>query len=236
MTRIYDDPELFVDDALTGFVAANPDHVARVDGVIVRSTETPPGQVAVVVVGGSGHYPAFAGLVGPGLAAGATCANVFASPAAGQIYRVARAAHVGGGVLLGYGNYAGDAMHSTLAQQRLYAEGIETRTVLVTDDIASASTDETDKRRGIACDLAVFKIAGAAAEAGLSLDEVEKVASTANKRTLSLGVAFDGCTLPGSHAPLFTAWWCCSTAWARSSTRNSSCSMARPRNYFCRPD
>ncbi|MFC8039198.1 dihydroxyacetone kinase subunit DhaL [Paenarthrobacter sp. NPDC057355] len=203
MTRIFDDAADFADDALDGFVAANRGYVARVDGGVVRSTEIPAGQVALVVGGGSGHYPAFAGLVGPGLAAGSACGNMFASPAAGQVYRVAKAANAGGGVLLSYGNYAGDVLHFGQAQLRLNAEGIETRTVTVTDDIASAPIEQLDKRRGIAGDLTVFKIAGAAAEAGLDLDGVERLAIKTNYRTRSLGVAFDGCTLPGAKDPLF---------------------------------
>ena len=204
MTQIFDNPADFADEALDGFVAANRGYVARVDGGVVRSTEVPAGQVALVVGGGSGHYPAFAGLVGPGLATASACGNMFASPAAGQVYRVAKAANAGGGVLLSYGNYAGDVLHFGQAQLRLNAEGIETRTVLVTDDIASAPLDQIEKRRGIAGDLTVFKIAGAAAEAGLSLDDVERLAIRTNYRTRSLGVAFDGCTLPGAEAPLFS--------------------------------
>ena len=203
MTQIFDNPADFADEALDGFVAANRGYVARVDGGVVRSTEVPAGQVALVVGGGSGHYPAFAGLVGPGLATGSACGNMFASPAAGQVYRVAKAANAGGGVLLSYGNYAGDVLHFGQAQLRLNAEGIETRTVVVTDDIASAPLDQIGKRRGIAGDLTVFKIAGAAAEAGLDLDAVERLAIRTNYRTRSLGVAFDGCTLPGADAPLF---------------------------------
>lgn len=204
MTQIFDNPADFADEALDGFVAANRGYVTRVDGGVVRSTEIPAGQVALVVGGGSGHYPAFAGLVGPGLAAASACGNMFASPAAGQVYRVAKAANAGGGVLLSYGNYAGDVLHFGQAQLRLNAEGIPTRTVLVTDDIASAPLEQIDKRRGIAGDLTVFKIAGAAAEAGLDLDDVERLAIRTNYRTRSLGVAFDGCTLPGADAPLFS--------------------------------
>ncbi|TLM72727.1 dihydroxyacetone kinase family protein [Pseudarthrobacter sp. NamB4] len=204
MTKIFDDPGQFADEALDGFVAANSQYVARVDGGVVRATEFPAGQVALVIGGGSGHYPAFAGLVGAGLAAGSACGNMFASPSAGQVYRVARASQAGGGVLLSYGNYAGDVLHFGQAQEKLNAEGIETRTVLVTDDIASAPLEEIGKRRGIAGDLTVFKVAGAAAEAGLDLDEVERLAIKANHHTRSLGVAFAGCTLPGATEPLFT--------------------------------
>ncbi|HET6504122.1 MAG TPA: dihydroxyacetone kinase family protein [Amycolatopsis sp.] len=204
MTRIFDDPAVFEADALDGLAAAPPAYVSRVDGGVVRSTVVPRGQVALVVGGGSGHYPAFAGLVGPGIATGSACGNLFASPAVGQIYRVAKACDHGGGVLFSFGNYAGDVLNFGQAQQRLREEGIDARTVLVTDDIASAPPDEFAKRRGIAGDLAVYKIAGAAAESGLPLDEVERLARKANERTRSLGVAFGGCTVPGAPEPLFT--------------------------------
>lgn len=204
MTRVLDTAEAFVQDALAGFAAVHADLVRTVDGGVVRADPLPPGRVAVVVGGGSGHYPAFAGVVGSGLAAGAVCGNVFTSPSAGQAYRVASAADAGGGVLFSYGNYAGDVLHFGAAQERLRAEGIDTRTLLVTDDIASAPPERIADRRGIAGDFVVFKVAGAAAERGDSLDEVERLAIAANHRTRTLGVAFGGCTFPGADGPLFT--------------------------------
>ncbi|WP_454855073.1 dihydroxyacetone kinase family protein [Promicromonospora soli] len=204
MTRVLDSAEGFVRDALAGFAAVHGDLVRRVDGGVVRADPLPPGRVAVVVGGGSGHYPAFAGVVGSGLAAGAVCGNVFTSPSAGQAYRVADAADAGGGVLFSFGNYAGDVLHFGAAQERLRAEGIDARTLLVTDDIASAPLDRIADRRGIAGDFVVFKVAGAAAERGDSLDEVERLAIAANHRTRTLGVAFGGCTFPGADGPLFT--------------------------------
>ncbi len=204
MTRIFQDPDRFVEDALAGFVRANKSTVRRVDGGVVRAQPLREGQVAVVVGGGSGHYPAFAGLVGEGMAAGAVCGNIFSSPSAGQATRVAQEAEAGGGVLFSYGNYAGDVIHFGAASARLRDAGIEVRTVLVTDDIASASIDESQRRRGVAGDLCVFRIAGAAAERGDDLDEVERLARLANERTRSHGVAFAGCTLPGADRPLFS--------------------------------
>jgi len=203
MTKIFDDPTEFADAAIDGLVAAHRNRLERVDGGVVRASEMKQNQVAVVIGGGSGHYPAFAGLVGPGLAAGSACGNLFASPSAGQIYRVAKTAATGGGVLLSYGNYAGDVLHFGQAEERLNAEGIKTRTVVVTDDIASAPPERKHERRGIAGDLTVFKVAGAASEEGADLDEVVRLAQKANERTRSLGVAFDGCTLPGAESPLF---------------------------------
>src|SRR5690349_23663867 len=176
MTRLYDDPARFAEDLLEGFLDAHGERVVGVSGGVVRAAETPAGKVAVVVGGGSGHYPAFCGVVGTGFADGAVVGNVFTSPSTQEAYSVGRAAANGAGLLFSTGNYAGDVMNFTLAQQRLVGEGIDTRVVFVTDDIASAPVEEIHKRRGIAGDFVVFKIAGAAAEAGYDLDGVERVA------------------------------------------------------------
>jgi dihydroxyacetone kinase len=204
MTRLWNEPADFADEMIDGFVAANGRYVRRVPGGVVRSTASPAGQVAVVIGGGSGHYPAFGGLVGPGLAHGAAMGNLFASPSTQQVFSVARAADNGGGVFFSYGNYAGDVLNFDAAQERLRAEGIACETVTVTDDIFSATADEKHKRRGIAGDLTVFRIAGAAAAAGADLAEVARLARHANERTRSFGVAFTGCTLPGAEQPLFS--------------------------------
>jgi len=204
MTTIFDAPEDFATTALAGFSAIYRRHVRLVRGGVVRATKVPDGKVAVVIGGGSGHYPAFAGYVGPGLADAAVAGDVFASPSTASVARVCRQAENGGGILLGFGNYAGDVLNFGVAAERLRAEGIDVRIVPVTDDVASAPVDSIAQRRGIAGDVIVFKIAGAAAEAGLSLDAVERIARHANARTVSFGVAFGGCTLPGAAGPLFT--------------------------------
>ena len=204
MSYLPTDPARFAEQAVDGFAASHPRHVKRVDGGVIRLSPMGPGQVGVVVGGGSGHYPAFAGLVGSGMASAAVCGNIFASPSAGQVQRVGSAVEQGGGLLLTFGNYAGDVLHFSLGAERLRRQGIDVRIVTVTDDIASAGSDQMEQRRGIAGGLAVYKVAGAAAEAGLSLDAVEHLARKANARTRTLGVAFSGCTLPGASAPLFT--------------------------------
>ncbi|MBK0417807.1 dihydroxyacetone kinase family protein [Leucobacter sp. CSA1] len=203
MTRLFNDPDEFAAEMIEGFAAASARWVRAVPGGVVRSTRGAEPTVALVIGGGSGHYPAFGGLVGPGLAHGAAMGNLFASPSAQRVHSVAAAADEGRGVLLSYGNYAGDVLHFDQAQERLRAEGVDCRTVRVTDDVSSAPAEEIEKRRGIAGDLTVFKIAGAAAEAGYDLDGVERVANRANSRTRSFGVAFGGCTLPGADEPLF---------------------------------
>ena len=204
MTRLFNEPSAFADEMIEGFVASHGRWVKRVAGGVVRSTKSTPDTVALVIGGGSGHYPAFAGLVGQGLAHGAAIGNLFASPSAQQVYYVAKAANNGAGVLLGYGNYAGDVLHFTQAQEKLRREGIDCHSIAVTDDVSSAPIEEHTKRRGIAGDLTVFKVAAAAAEAGYTMDAVVEIAERANHRTRSFGVAFTGCTLPGAETPLFT--------------------------------
>lgn len=201
MTKLYNDPADFADDQLEGFVDLYSDRLIAVPGGVVSHPPATP-QVAVIVGGGSGHYPAFAGLVGPGFASGAVVGNIFTSPSAAHVYSVAKAANQGKGVILTFGNYQGDIINFGIAAKMLNAEGIDTRIVVVTDDIASAP--EFDKRRGIAGDFTVFKVLSAAAAAGKDLDEVERLGNLANEKTRTLGVAFSGCTMPGADSPLFT--------------------------------
>ena len=206
MTRVFNDPAHFKDDMVDGFVAAYQHHVERVpgaSGVMIRGGAR-PGKVSVIIGGGSGHYPAFCGLVGHGIASGAVIGDIFTSPSDEQAYLVGSALNGGAGVLFSYGNYAGDVMNFGQAEQRLRQDGVECRTVLVTDDIASASKGQENQRRGIAGDFCVFKSAGAAADRGDDIDEVQRLANHTNARTRSFGVAFAGCTFPGAERPLFS--------------------------------
>ncbi|RNL83354.1 dihydroxyacetone kinase family protein [Halostreptopolyspora alba] len=200
------DAATFKSSWVEGLVSSYSRLVAPVpDAHGVMSARSPEqGRVSVVIGGGCGHYPAFAGLVGPGLADAAVIGDVFTSPSAEQVYRTTRAVDGGAGVLFSFGNYTGDVMHFGLAARRLAAEGIDSRTILVTDDVASGSTRNTGARRGVAGGFFVFKIAAAAAARGYDLDGVARVAARANAMTRTFGAAFDGCTLPGQREPLFT--------------------------------
>jgi dihydroxyacetone kinase len=206
MTHVYNDPAEFKNDVMKGFAAAYPQYVQRVEGAsgFVRAGGPLEGKVSLVIGGGSGHYPSYNGVVGTGFADGAVLGDMFASPSAEQVYRVAKAADGGAGVVLGFGNYAGDRLNFGVAAERLIGEGIDTRIVYGTADVASASREEQQKRRGIAGTFTVYKMAAAAAENGANLDEVERVMRAANAATYSFGVAFHGCTLPGADQPLFS--------------------------------
>jgi dihydroxyacetone kinase len=204
MTKIFNNPSDFAEEALTGFCDVHSDLVRQVPGGAVRRFRPAQPKVAVLAGGGSGHYPAFAGLIGTGFADGAVVGNIFTSPSAQQAYAVAKAAESGAGVVFTYGNYAGDVMNFAMASERLAAEGIAVENVLVTDDIASAPPSESGKRRGIAGDFTVFKVMGAAAERGDSLADVVRLGRKANNLTRTIGSAFAGCTFPGADSPLFS--------------------------------
>jgi phosphoenolpyruvate---glycerone phosphotransferase subunit DhaK len=195
-----------VDEMLEGVLAAHGDKLRRPDNApraILARNGPRAGKVALIIGGGSGHEPTFLGYVGKGLADAAAIGNVFASPPPQPAVDAARAVNGGAGVLFLYGNYAGDVMNFDMASELLEMEGVKARTVLTTDDIASAPPDQREKRRGVAGNVFVFKAAGAAADRMMSLDEVERVARHANARTYTLGVALAPCSLPETRRPNF---------------------------------
>lgn len=204
--KLINDGNAAVDEMLDGVMAAHGDLLRRLDSApraIVARHGPRGGKVALVIGGGSGHEPTFLGFVGKGLADAAAIGNVFASPPPQPAVDAALATHGGAGVLFMYGNYAGDVMNFDMATELLELEGVEARTVLTTDDIASAPRDQRDKRRGVAGNVFIFKAAGAAADLMMSLDEVERVARHANARTFTLGVALAPCSLPQTRRANF---------------------------------
>ena len=195
-----------VDEMLEGVLAAHGDKLRRPEGsprAVVARHGPRPGKVALVIGGGSGHEPTFLGFVGKGLADAAAVGNVFASPPPQPAVDAALAANGGAGVLFMYGNYSGDVMNFDMASELLELEGVEARTVLTTDDIASAPRAAREKRRGVAGNVFIFKAAGAAADRMMTLDEVERIARRANERTFTLGVALSPCSLPQTRRANF---------------------------------
>ena len=204
--KLINAPEDLIAEAIEGMVLAHPGMltVEGPTGRAVVAVDAPrDGKVGIVIGGGSGHEPAFAGYVGRGLADAAAVGNVFASPSPEQIMDAARAVDGGAGILFLYGNYTGDVMNFDMAAEECEAAGIAVRSVQVTDDVASAPADRAGERRGIAGDFFVFKIAGAAAELGRDLDACEAAARHANANTRSMGVALTACSMPQTLKPNF---------------------------------
>jgi dihydroxyacetone kinase len=206
MTHVFNNPRDFREEMIEGYVAAYGRHLRRAPGAsgVIAAGAPASGKVSVIVGGGSGHYPAFFGLVGAGMASAAVIGDIFTSPSGEQAYRVGKAADGGAGILFTFGNYSGDVINFGMAEERLRADGIDCRTVLVTDDVLSALPAETHRRRGIAGGFYVFKAAGASAARGGDLATIERLTQHANSRVRTVGVAFGGCTIPGQGEPLFT--------------------------------
>ena len=198
LKKLINDPFDAVDEMLEGFVGAHGDLVRLVGERVIARIPPDRAKVGLVIGGGSGHEPAFVGYVGAGLADAAAVGNIFAAPSPDTCLEAIRAASTGLGVLLSYGNYAGDILNFGIAAERAASEGIDVRTVMVTDDVASAPRSELEKRRGIAGDVIVFKMAGAMAERGATLDDVERVARSANVATRTMGVALAPYKVPGA--------------------------------------
>ncbi len=204
MVDICGNEDDFATHGLRAFNHIFQDIVRPVRSGALRADPGPEGKVTVLVGGGSGHYPTFCGFVGPGFADAVVMGGIFASPSIQAVAEIGRLAHRGGGIVMGFGNYAGDNLNFGIAAERLRAEGIDTRIVVTTDDVASAPPEDRARRRGVAGDIIVFKIMGAAADAGYDIDAVEAVSRKANDHTRSFGIAFDGCALPGEAEKIFT--------------------------------
>ena len=206
MKKLINDPDDFVDEMLDGLLLAHPDmlKVASDDRrALVRADAPLQGQVGIVTGGGSGHLPVFLGYVGQGLCTGVAVGNVFSSPSAEQMLAATKASSGGAGVLYLYGNYGGDVLNFDLAADLADADGIPTRTVLVTDDVASAPPDRAADRRGIAGLFFAYKCAGAAAERGDTLDQVAEAATAAVAATRTMGVGLSPTILPAAGKPTF---------------------------------
>ncbi|MGV2051552.1 dihydroxyacetone kinase family protein [Agrobacterium sp. 22-209-1] len=206
MKKLINDPATVVRDMLEGVVALSPATVLLADeNVVIRSGLPDPEKrrVAVLSGGGSGHEPAHAGYVGAGMLTVAVAGDVFTSPSTDAVLAGIRAAAGPAGALVIVKNYTGDRLNFGLAAELARAEGIPVEIVVVADDVALKDTVPDDRRRGIAGTVLVHKLAGAAAEQGLSLQEVARVAREAAGNLSSMGISLGSCTLPAVGRPGF---------------------------------
>lgn len=206
MKKLINKPEDFVKEFLDGIALAYSDRlklVGKSGNVIARAKPKETGKVAVVTAGGSGHLPVFLGYVGEGLLDGCAVGNVFASPSSEAMFEMIQYVDSGAGVLCLYGNYSGDVLNLEMARDEADFASIKTAKVLVSDDVASHPKTDKDKRRGVAGMAYAFKVAGAAAEEGLSLEEVEAITREALNNICTMGVALSPCIIPTVGKPTF---------------------------------
>jgi len=205
MNFIVNDPSMVVEDMLKGYLLANSGLVSATDNprVLKYAAAPVPGKVGIVTGGGSGHKPAFIGYIGENMCDAVAVGEIFSSPSAKSFLDAFRAADSGKGVACLYGNYAGDNMNVKMAIRKAEKEGITVKTVVANDDCASAGKDEMDKRRGVAGEVLMWKVGGAKAAMGGSLDEVIAAAQKAIDNTRSIGIGTAPCTIPAVGHPNF---------------------------------
>lgn len=206
MQKIINDPSLVVDQMLEGFVKANSDLVSTTENERVLKYKNAPvkGKVGVVTGGGSGHKPAFVGYIGRNMVDAVAVGELFSSPPAQMFYDAIREADAGAGVAVLYGNYAGDNMNVAMAIEQAEDDGIVVGKVVANDDVPSAPSSDRSRRRGVAGEILMWKVGGAKAAMGGSLEEVLAVAQKAIDNTRSMGVGLSPCILPEVGHPNFT--------------------------------
>jgi dihydroxyacetone kinase-like protein len=203
MKKIINDPNAVAAELLDGLVDFYNGEASLVTSGVVVMNDIPNNKVALLVAGGSGHEPIYHGLIGKNFADGAACGDIFAAPPPNIMLDATRSVNQGNGVLYLYGNYSGDVLNFNIAEQLARAEGINVETVLIWDDVASASPDEKDKRRGIAGLIPIVKLAGAASNTVDTLDELVRIATKARDNTRSIGVALAPGSIPATGLPTF---------------------------------
>lgn len=204
MKKFINSVETVEDEMIQGLVKAYPQYLKKIDGynVVVRAHKK-EGKVALISGGGSGHEPAHAGYVGEGMLDAAVAGAVYTSPASDAILEGIRAIATDAGVLMVIKNYTGDVMNFEMAAEMAEMEGITVKQVVVNDDVAVKDSLYTVGRRGVAGTVFVHKIAGALAETGAGLDEVQAVAQKVIDNVRTMGAATLPSTIPASGKPGF---------------------------------
>lgn len=204
MQRILNNPDNIVDEMLKGFVKTHSDLVETTDNPrVIKAKGIPYDRVGVVTGGGSGHKPAFIGYIGKNLCDAVAVGEICSSPTAKAFLDAFKAADQGKGVACLYGNYSGDNMNVKMAVKMALKQGIDVKTVIANDDVASAPKDQREKRRGVAGEVLMWKVGGAKAACGADLDRVIATAQKAIDHTRSVGIGLTPCTLPAVGHPNF---------------------------------
>lgn len=205
MKKIINRVEDVVIEMCEGIVKAHPEQLSFSKKYkIIKRKNSDKNKVTLISGGGSGHEPAHAGFVGKGMLDAAVCGDVFASPSTIQVYNAIVETQSDKGTLLIIKNYSGDCMNFDAAAEMVEDDDITVERVYVNDDVAVKDSLYTVGRRGVAGTVFVHKIAGAAAEKGLELNEVKQTAQKVIDNVRSIGFALTSCTVPAKGTPTFS--------------------------------
>jgi dihydroxyacetone kinase-like protein len=205
MKKFINKPEDLVKELLEGYALAFPGKV-RLAGqnLVVRAKPKAKGKVGVVTLGGSGHEPALSGFVGEGMLDISVPGEIFAAPGPPRCLEALKMADRGAGVLFIVLNHAGDVMAANITMEMARKQGLNVKSVLTHEDIAGGPRSKPENRRGLVGCIPVMKVAGAAAEAGKSLDECLAVAERMERNMATLAVAMTAATHPSTGQAIFT--------------------------------
>jgi dihydroxyacetone kinase-like protein len=200
-TKFINEPENVTPELLEGYVLCYPDKVKLGgENIIVRANPKDTGKVAIVTLGGSGHEPALSGFVGEGMLDCSVVGDVFAAPGAQRLFQALQLMKREAGILLVVLNHSGDVMSANMACQLAERAGIKVKQIRTHDDISAGIGAPVDDCRGLAGCIPLYKIIGAAAEEGKSLDELIEIGERFNKQIATLAVATGKCTHPQNNA------------------------------------
>ena len=197
MKKFINDPANLTAELLEGYTLAYADKVKlESEKIVVRTSPKSEDKVAIVTLGGAGHEPALSGFVGQGMLDASVVGDIFAAPGAPKLFEALKMFNREAGILLVVLNHAGDVMSANMAMQMAEREGIRVKMLLTCEDISAGLDTPPEDRRGLAGCIPLYKVAGAAAEAGKSLDEVYEIAERFNKQMATLAVAMKSATHP----------------------------------------
>ena len=202
-TKFINDPEQITPELLEGYVLAYPEQVKlAAENIIVRANPKSEDKVAIVTLGGSGHEPALSGFVGDGMLDCSVVGDIFAAPGAQRLFQALQLMKREAGILLVVLNHSGDVMSANMACQLAERVGIKVKQILTHDDISAGIGAPTNDRRGLAGCVPLFKILGAAADEGKSIDELIEIGQRYNEKVATLAVAMRSCTHPQNNATI----------------------------------
>lgn len=205
MKKFINNPDNLTKELLEGYCGAYSNKVQLVsDKIVMRLKPKDKSKVALLTLGGAGHEPALSGFVGEGMLDASVVGDIFAAPGAPKVIEAMRLLKRDAGILFVVLNHAGDVMSGNMAMEMAQQEGINVKMILTHEDIAPGADSPIENRRGLAGCIPLYKVAGAAAEAGKSLDEVYMIAEKFNNNMATLAVALKPATHPQSGQEIFT--------------------------------
>ncbi|KAF2251976.1 dihydroxyacetone kinase [Trematosphaeria pertusa] len=199
--HFFSSPEGVVVHMLNSLVTRNKHMGLDTTNRVVYNTAHPPNQVTIISGGGSGHEPAWSGFVGDGMLSAAVCGDIFASPSTKQIMAGIRNVPSDEGIILCITNYTGDMLHFGLAREKGQALGYKVDVVCMAED-AALGREKSEKvgRRGLAGNLLVIKLIGAASQKGWPFERCRKIGELGNSELVTIGTSLDHCHVPGREA------------------------------------